>query len=139
MIGPLRTHRHRAAFGPEKEASMDRSTPTVSEVVRRAVELADPDETNRRLGSLQRQLEDDDEPITAVENIDERLAIALEGADVEGEDPAVSVAGAIARYLASHPGEVGSDESPEGIIRRAVEAQWHRTPPAGVEAWLAGD
>src|SRR6476620_1074449 len=52
---------------------MDRHTPTVAEVVTRAVELVDPNDVDEAMGHLQRQLEDDIEPITAVENLEERL------------------------------------------------------------------
>ena len=117
---------------------MDRHTPTVSEVVRRAVEVADPDDRDEALARLEEQFEDDDEPITAVENIDERLAIALEGTDYEGENPAVAVAAAVVRYLSEHPGEVDSGANPENTIRHAVEAQWHGDVPEFVENWLAG-
>jgi len=117
---------------------MDRRTPSVSDVVRRAVEICDPDDVDQVLGDLEEQFEDDDEPITAVENIDERLAIALEGTDYEGENPAVAVAAAVVRYLADHPGEVDGGADAENTIRHAVEAQWHRDVPGFVEDWLAG-
>jgi hypothetical protein len=117
---------------------MERRTPTVSDVVRRAVELCDPDDVDQVLGRLEEQFEDDDEPITAVENIDERLAIALEGTDYEGENPAVAVASAVVRHLAGHPAEVDSGANPENTIRRAVEAQWHGDVPEFVEEWLNG-
>ena len=117
---------------------MDRRTPSVSDVVRRAVELCDPDDVDPALGRLERQFEDDDEPITAVENIEERVAIALEGADFDAENPAVTVASAVVLYLAAHPGEVDSDEDPDHVIRRAVKAQWRGDTPRYVDAWLAG-
>jgi hypothetical protein len=115
---------------------MDRPTPSVSDVVRRAVEICDPDDVDDTLGRLEEQFEDDDEPITAVENVEERLAIALEGTDNEGDDPAVAVASAIVLHLATHPQELDGD--PEHVLRRAVEAQWHGHTPDFVEAWLAG-
>jgi hypothetical protein len=117
---------------------MDRRTPSVSDVVRRAVALCDPDDADQTLGRLERQFEDDDEPITAVENLVERLAIAVEGADNDGENPAVAVATAVVLYLASHPGEVDSDEDPDQVIRRAVRAQWRDDVPGDVAAWLSG-
>jgi len=117
---------------------MDRRTPSVSDVVRRAVELCDPDDVDPALGSLERQLEDDDEPITAVENLEERIALALEGADYDAENPAVAVAGAVVLYLAAHPGEVDSDEDPDLLIRRAVSAQWRGDAPRYVDEWLSG-
>ena len=117
---------------------MDRKTPSVSDVVRRAVELADPDDIDPTLGRLERQLEDDDEPVTAVENLEERLAIALEGADYDGENPAVAVAGAVVLYLAAHPGELDADREAESVVQRAVRAQWRGDTPDFVDDWLAG-
>ena len=117
---------------------MDRRTPSVSDVVRRAVELADPDDIDPTLGRLERQLEDDDEPVTAVENLEERLALALEGADYDGENPAVAVAGAVVLYLAAHPGELDADRDVEGVVERAVRAQWRGDTPGFVDDWLAG-
>ena len=117
---------------------MDRKTPSVSDVVRRAVELCDPDDVDQTLGRLEEQFEDDDEPITAVENLEERVAIAVEGADYDAENPAVAVAGALVFYLAAHPGEVDSDEDPDQVIHRAVRAQWRDGPPRYVADWLTG-
>jgi hypothetical protein len=116
---------------------MDRHTPTVSEVVRRAVEVADPDDRDEALARLEEQFEDDDEPITAVDNIEERLAIAAEGADYEAENPAVSVALAIVLYSASRGGRVDYDRDPSELITLAARAQWHRDPPETVVDWLA--
>ena len=116
---------------------MDRRTPTVADVVRRAVEICDPDSTDAALGHLQVQLEDDDEPVTAVENIEERMALALEGADYEGEIPSVAVASAVALYLVSHHGSAEYDRDPDELIRLAVRAQWHGQPPEFVADWLS--
>jgi hypothetical protein len=110
----------------------------VSDIVRRAVELCDPDDVDPALGRLERQFEDDDEPITAVENLEERVAIALEGADYDAENPAVAVASAVVLYLAAHPGEVDSDEDADQVIGRAVRAQWRGDTPRYVDAWLTG-
>jgi len=115
---------------------MDRTTPSVSDVVRRAVEICDPDDVDQTLGRLEEQFEDDDEPVTAVENLEERLAIALEGTDSEGDNPAVAVASAVVLYLGANPRDL--DRDPEHVIRRAVEAQWHSDVPEFVEGWLAG-
>jgi hypothetical protein len=116
---------------------MDRRTPTVADLVRRAVEICDPDSIDADLGHLQEQLEDDDEPVTAVENLEERIALALEGADYEGEIPSVSVASAVALYLASHHGTAEYDRDPDELILLAVRAQWHGQPPAFVADWLS--
>ena len=115
---------------------MDRRTPTVSELVRRAVEVSDPDGRDPALGRLEEQLEDDDEPVTAVENLEERLALAAEGADYDAEDPAVAVASAVVLYLASKGGQASYDRDPSELVRLAVRAQWHGDPPTSVAEWL---
>jgi hypothetical protein len=123
---------------PARRGSIvQRRTPTVSDLVRRAVEVCDPDGTDAALGRLQQQLEDDDEPITAVENLEERLALALEGADYDAENPAVAVASAIVLYLAAHRGEADFDRDPQELVRLSVLAQWRGDVPTFVEDWLA--
>jgi hypothetical protein len=117
---------------------MDRRVPTVSDVVRRAVEVCDPDGVDPDLGRLEEQFEDDDAPVTAVDNLEERLAIALEGTDYEAENPAVSVASAVILYLASQGGTASFDRDPGELIRLAVGAQWHGDPPTAVADWVAG-
>jgi hypothetical protein len=108
----------------------------VADVVRRAVEICDPDDVDQTLGHLEQQLEDDEEPVTAVENLEERLAWALEDTDYDVEKPAVAVASAMVLYLGTHPGEVESDD--EGILECAVRAQWRGDTPDRVDAWLSG-
>lgn len=115
---------------------MDRPTPTVAEVVRHAVEVCDPEAREPALGRFEEQLEDDDEPITAVENLEERLALAAEGADYEIEDPAVSVATAVVLYLAAKRSSADGIRDPHELITLAARAQWHRDPPTAVVEWL---
>jgi hypothetical protein len=115
---------------------VDRPTPTVSELVRLAVEICDRDGRDPALGRLEEQLEDDDAPVTAVDNLEERLALAAEGADYDAEDPAVAVATAVVLYLASRGGEASYDRDPDELIRLAVRAQWHGDPPNSVVDWL---
>lgn len=116
---------------------MERRTPTVAELVRRAVVICDPDDRDPALGEFEEQLEDDDEPITAVENLEERLALAAEGADYEIENPSVSVATAVVLYLAAKRGQASDDRDPRELIRLAVRSLWHGDPPSGVAEWLA--
>jgi hypothetical protein len=107
---------------------------TVAEVVRRAVAICDPDDEDADLGDLEVQLEDDDEPISAVENLEERLAVAAEGADVLVEKPAVMMATVVALYLAYRPDEMRGD--PEHVLRLAARAEWKGDPPDAVVDWL---
>ena len=105
------------------------------EVAKRAVEICDPDDHDQRLGDLLLQFEDDDEPISSVENLEERVAIAVEGVDVEIGDPAVSMAAATILYLAHRRDELHDD--PEKILRMAARAEYKGDPPDAVVDWLA--
>jgi hypothetical protein len=108
---------------------------TLFEVARRAVEVSDPAGADPSLGELLEQFEDADEPVTAVENLEERVAIAVEGVDVEIDDPAVSMAAATILYLARRRDEL--DDEPESILRLATRAEWKGDPPDSVRDWLA--
>jgi hypothetical protein len=116
---------------------VERHTPTVAELVRRAVEVCDPEDREANLGRFEEQLEDDDEPVTAVENLEERLALAAEGADYLIDDPAVSVATAVVLYLTAKRSAGDEIRDPEDVIRLAVRWQWHRAPPEAVAEWVA--
>lgn len=105
------------------------------DVAKRAVEISDPGQADARLGDLLAQFEDDDEPITGVENLEERVAIALEGVDYEIDDPAVSMAGAVILYLARRRDELHGE--PQTILRLAARAEWKGDPPMQVVDWLA--
>jgi hypothetical protein len=105
------------------------------EVVKRAVEICDPTDADRRLDQLLEQFEDADEPVAGVENLEERLAIALEGVDVEIADPAVSMAAAVILYLAHRRDELGDE--PSKILRLAARAEWKGKPPEQVRDWLS--
>jgi hypothetical protein len=108
---------------------------TLFDIAKRAVEIADPDDTDARLGDLLEQFEDADEPVTAIDNVEERLAIAVEGVDVEIDDPAVSVATAVMLYLAYRRDEL--HDEPDKILRMAARAEWKGDPPEAVVDWLA--
>lgn len=105
------------------------------EIARRAVEICDPDDTDPGLGDLLAQFEDDDEPVSGIENLEERVAIAVEGVDLEIEDPAVSMAAATILYLARRRDELHND--PDKILRLAARAEWKGDPPQQVVDWLA--
>ncbi len=108
---------------------------TLFEVARRAIEISDPDDRDSRLGDLLEQFEDADEPVTAIQNLEERVAIAVEGVDVEIGDPAVSMAAAAILYLAYRRDEL--HDEPHKILRLAARAEWKGDPPEAVRDWLA--
>jgi len=109
--------------------------PSLAEVVNRAVDVVDPEGANDGVAELQRHLEDRDEPVTAVEDVDEVLAEAAGTVDPEGEDPEVVMAVAVASYLARRRDEL--DDVPEDILRLAARAELGSHPPTHVADWLA--
>jgi hypothetical protein len=105
------------------------------DVAKRAVEISDPDDRDSRLGDLLAQFEDSDEPVSAIQNLEERVAIAVEGVDVDIDDPAVSMAAAAILYLAHRRDEI--HDEPSTILRLAARAEWKGDPPEQVRDWLA--
>ena len=108
---------------------------SVFEIVKRAVEVSDPGGADRRLGQLLAQFEDDDEAAATAFDLERRLATAVEGIDVEIDDPAVSMAAATILYLARRRDELHAD--PDKILRLAARAEWKGDPPEPVVEWLA--
>jgi hypothetical protein len=117
--------------------SRDPDPVTLFDVIRRAVDAADPDLQDPRLGDLLEEFEDDSEPVSGVDQLDEVLAEAELDVDADGEDPAVALAIAIARYLAHHRGAVGTDG--DRLVTVAARWQWHDHPPRGVADLLSAD
>jgi hypothetical protein len=108
---------------------------TLADVIRRAVDVADPGARDDNLAALAEEFEDDDEPVSGVDQLDEVLADAELDVDAEGNDPEVALAIALARYLAHHRGAVGADD--ERLITQAVRWQWHDHAPPELTQLLA--
>jgi hypothetical protein len=115
-----------------RRMSRDADPITLFDVVRRAVEAADPDLSDPNLGDFLKEFEDSREPVSGVDQLDEVLAEAELDLDADGDDPEVALAVAIARYLAHHRGALGEDD--EALREQAIKWQWHDHPPAGVVA-----
>jgi hypothetical protein len=110
--------------------------PSLYEIVKRAVEIADPDDSDSRLGDLLLQFEDDDEPVTGVlDDLERLVGEAASLVDPEIDDPAVSVAVAMILYLARRRDELHA--APKTILRLAARAEWQADPPNRVVDWLA--
>jgi hypothetical protein len=107
---------------------------TLSQVVHRAVEVCDPAGTDTDLADLLVRFEDSDEPIAALEDIEQRLAEAAGALDPEGDSPSLQMAAAVATYLAFRRDEF--DEEPEELLRLAARAEFNGDPPAAVASWL---
>jgi hypothetical protein len=108
---------------------------TLSQVARRAVEICDPADEDAVLGDYYLQFEDADEPVRAIQNLEERLALAAEGVDADVEDPSIACANAVILYLAHRRDEF--DDDPSDVLRLAARAEWRGDPPGAVRDWLA--
>ena len=108
---------------------------TVFDIAKRAVEICDPEGMEASLGDFLAQFEDQDEPVTSVGNLDERVAFASEGVDAGVEDPGVQMAGAVIMYLAHRRDEL--DDDPDDILRLAARAEYKGDPPDAITDWLS--
>ncbi len=107
---------------------------TVAEVVHRAVEVCDPAGTDEDLADLFLRFEDSDEPVTAIEDIEQRMAEAAGALDPQADSPALQVATAVVVYLGHRRDEM--DDDAENILRLATRAEFNGNPPANVANWL---
>jgi hypothetical protein len=107
---------------------------TLFQVVKRSVEIVDPTDTDPVLGDLLRRFEDDDEPVTALDDLDERVGDALAELDPASNNPAVSMAGAMILYLAHRRDEIGAE--PADILRLTARSEWKGDPPDLVRDYL---
>jgi hypothetical protein len=108
---------------------IDRSTITLSELVRRATSLVDAEGADDAVTAFAVRHEDDDMPVRGVlDGLEERIAF---GAD---EDPPVVMAQAVTLYLAHRLDE--TEDDPEEILRLAARAEFDGQPPKAVADWL---
>jgi hypothetical protein len=111
-----------------KQATQFDRPALLSELVRRACAVVDPDGADELVGEFELRFEDADEPITALTDLEERLGF---GAD---EDPAVTMAQAVVLYLAHRRDEPNDD--PAELLERAAKAEFDGSPPPLIAAWL---
>jgi hypothetical protein len=108
---------------------------TLAEAVRRACDLVDPDDADAVVGDFERAFEDADEPIRALDDVEERVATVLSELDPAIANGSLSMAGAVTVYLRFRPDEYGVE--PAKLLRLAAEAEWEGDPPDVVVEWLA--
>jgi hypothetical protein len=109
---------------------------TLSEAVRRAAEAVDPDGGDDRIADFVTRFEDRDEPISGVVGVEDLMAETTRSLDVEEDDPALTLAGAVVTYLAHRRDE--ADAEPERLLQLAADAEFAGNPPPRVAAFLAG-
>jgi hypothetical protein len=83
--------------------------------------VADPTAADDRVSELLTRFEDRDEPVTAVQDVEEQLAEAHGIIDPEGDSEPLRNAVAVATYLAFRRDQLNAD--PDELIRRAIAAE----------------
>lgn len=96
-------------------------TPTLSEIVKAAAEVADPGAADDRVTELITRFEDRDEPVTTVLDVEQELAEAHGIIDPDRDSELLANAVAVATYVAFRRDELTAD--PEDLVRRATLAE----------------
>ncbi len=109
---------------------------SLSQVVRRAAEIVDPDDDEPIVGDFQQVFEDADEPVAGVlDDLEERVGTVLADLDPAVANGSLSMAGALTIYLGFRRDELNGDDA--DLIRLATRAEWEGHPPRPVADWLA--
>lgn len=108
-------------------------TPTVFEVVQRAVAVCDPDGDDELIADFLLAHEDRDEPVSSLEQADREFFEAA--ARIAGALPSagLQMAAAVATYLAFRRDGIDDDED---LLRLAARAEYSDSPPDEIRAWL---
>jgi hypothetical protein len=99
----------------------DPHTPTLAETVHAACDAADPSGGDDRVTDFLTRFEDRDEPVSAVDDVEEELAEARGIIDPDFASEPLRNAVAVATYLAFRRDEIAAD--PADLIRRATAAE----------------
>ena len=108
---------------------------TLAQVVHRAAEVVDPDGADQDVVDLLVRFEDADQPVSAIDDVELRIAEGAGAIDPQEESGPVQVARVVATYLAFRRDEVA--EEPDELVRLAVRAEYDGHPPEPVTEWLA--
>lgn len=107
---------------------------TLSKIVRRACEVVDPDDADSAVGAFERAFEDADEPVTALDDVENRVASVLQSLDPAVASGTLSMLGALTTYLSYRRDAVEDDDAT--LLRLAARAEWSAEPPDVVRDWL---
>jgi hypothetical protein len=108
--------------------------PTISEAVREATAIVDPEGTDTAVLGFFESFEDDDRPTTAAEDLRGELMSTVRGIDPEGDDPAAMAAAAAAFWLATKPHQADNGDH---VLREGVRLVFEGNPPEPLAEWLA--
>jgi hypothetical protein len=112
-------------------------TPTVSEAVRDAAAIVDRGDADGAITALYEIYEDDDRPVTAVEDLTGTLVATAEGIDPEGDDGAVLAAAAAAAWIGMNPRDRNEDHEADHVLREGARMAFGKEPPRQVADYLA--
>lgn len=107
--------------------------PTISEVVREAAAIVDPDGSDDAIAAFFESFEDDDRPTTAAEDLRGELLSTAEGIDPEGDDPAALAVAAAAFWLSTNPSQADNGGH---VLREGVRLAFEGNPPEPLADWL---
>jgi hypothetical protein len=108
----------------------------VSEVVREATALTDPEGIETAAAALYDGFEDDDRPVTAAGRLTSELLGTVRAIDPEEDEPAAWAAVAAAVWLATHPSLIDNGGKRDLIVREGVRLVFEGRPPPPLAAWL---
>lgn len=108
--------------------------PTISEAVREATAIADPEGTDTATLGLFESFEDDDRPATAAEDLQGELLSTVRGIDPEEDAPAAWAAAAAAVWLATNPSQADNGDH---VLREGTRLVFEGNPPEPLAEWLA--
>jgi len=108
--------------------------PTISEVVREAAAICDPEGTDTAVTGFFESFEDDDRPATAAEDLQGELLSTVRGIDPAGDSPVALAAAAAAVWLATNPGQAGNGDH---VLREGSRLVFEGDPPEQLADWLA--
>jgi hypothetical protein len=112
-------------------------TPTVSEAVRDAAAIVDPDGSDDAIMALYEIYEDDDRPVTAVEDLVGTLVATAEGIDPEGDDGAVLTCAAAAAWIGTNPRDRNQDQDADHVLREGARVAFGKETAPQVADYLA--
>jgi hypothetical protein len=107
--------------------------PTVSEAVREAAAICDPNGADAGVRGLIDSFEDDERPVTAVEGFKDELTSVERGIDPDQDTPAAQMTVAAAIWLSTNPDQ---EHKAEHVLRESSRLYFHGDPPADVAEWL---
>ena len=113
-------------------------TPTVSEAVRDGAAIVDPGDADDAIMALYEIYEDDDRPVTAVEDLAGTFVATAEGIDPEGDDGAVLAAAAAAAWVGLNPRDRNEDHNVDHVLREGVRMAFGKKAPPQVKDYLSG-